>query len=477
MLKKRAIFSIILIFVFLPLCVYGRDSLNIQESTIKVASEVGKAVVSISSVVKEKIGGGFYFGSPFEEFEDDFFQDFFSEFFGEVPEREYKSLVLGSGVIIDKEGHILTNEHVISGASQIKVNLPDGREFDAEIKGADKRSDLAVIKIEAKRLPAAKLGDSDNLRIGEWVVAIGNPFGPYLESSEPTVTAGVISALHRYLPALGRRDSSHDDLIQTDAAINPGNSGGPLVDLSGKIIGINTAILSRTGGYQGLGFAISINKAKKILDKLLKGEKVFYGWLGINIQDLNDDLRNYFGIKEKEGVIVLKVHADSPAEEGGIKEGDLILSFNKQPIKTTRDLIKMVSSSEAGESASVRIVRSGQAMDLKINVGAAPQDTESVQTSKPPAEKSSVFRGITVENITSLRKRRFEIREDKGVVVVDIEPGSQAEKSGLKVGDVIVKIESKKVQNADDFEKISAKIKGSCLLKTNRGYFVIKNAK
>jgi len=239
-------------------------------------------------------------------------------------------------VIIDKDGYILTNEHVVSDATQVKVKLSDGREFDAETKGVDKRIDLAVIKINAKNLPVAKLGDSDELKIGQWVLAIGNPFGFAIENPEPTVTVGVVSALGRYLPVLGRRDRGYDDFIQTDAAINPGNSGGPLVNLKGEVIGINTAIITTSGGYQGLGFAIPINKAKKVIDKLAKGEKISYGWLGVNIQDLNEDLRNYFGIKEKEGVIVLKVYKDSPAEKGGIKEGDLILSFKSQPVKTTR---------------------------------------------------------------------------------------------------------------------------------------------
>ncbi|MFH1505208.1 MAG: Do family serine endopeptidase [Candidatus Omnitrophota bacterium] len=474
MVKKRMMLGIICACMFLSPSIYAQGRCELEEMTVNVASTVGKAVVSISSVIKEKAAGSLYFSSPFEDSEDDFFQRFFEEFFGEVPEREYKRMILGSGVIIDKEGHILTNEHVVSGASQVKVNLPDGREFDAKIKGMDKRSDLALIKVDARDLPAAKLGDSDGLRIGEWVVAIGNPFGPYLESAEPTVTVGVISALHRYLPSLEESsESNYDDLIQTDAAINPGNSGGPLVDLDGKIIGINTAILSRTGGYQGLGFAISINKAKKILSKLLKGEKILYGWLGINIQDLNDDLRNYFGIKEKEGVIVLKVNKDSPAEKGGIEEGDLILTFNKQPIRTTRDLVKMISSSEAGETVPIKIIRSSKVLDLKVKIGTMTQegkDTENVE------ETTSTFRGMTVNNLTPFYKQKFGLKIDKGVIITGVEDGSAADKSGVRAGDVIIKIESKKIQNKNDFDEAVTKITGSFLLKTDRGYFVVKSA-
>ncbi|HDM37851.1 MAG TPA: trypsin-like serine protease, partial [Candidatus Omnitrophica bacterium] len=227
---------------------------KIQESFIKIAEEVGSAVVSISTVSTRRVGvGGDFFEFPFGR--DDFFDRFFRDFFGDLPEREYKQMGLGSGVIIDKKGYILTNEHVVKDADDITVTLPDGREFKGEILGTDPRSDLAVIKIDADNLPVAKLGDSDKLRIGEWSVAIGNPFGFYLKSSVPTVTVGVISALHRHLPMTSYRSRLYTDLIQTDAAINPGNSGGPLVNLKGEVIGINVAIMSSTGGYQGIGFA------------------------------------------------------------------------------------------------------------------------------------------------------------------------------------------------------------------------------
>jgi serine protease Do len=450
---------------------YSYTFKGLEEETVKVASSVGKAVVSISSIVKEKVGGTFYFGSPFGEFEDEFFRRFFEEFFGEIPQREYKRMGLGSGVIIDKDGYILTNEHVISGASEIKVTLPDGREFDAEIKGTDKRSDLAVIKIDAHNLPLARLGDSDDINIGEWVVAIGNPFGFAIENPEPTVTVGVISALHRYIPALGRRERSYDDLIQTDAAINPGNSGGPLVNLDGEVIGINTAIITTSGGYQGLGFAIPINKAKRVLNKLIKGEKILYGWLGITIQDLNDDLRNYFGIREKEGVIVVKVFKDSPAQKAGIKEGDLIVSFDDKPVKTSRDLVRMVSSTEVGRSVPMRVLRNGEENIVYVNIGKRPEDIEKLEV----AEKGTSFRGMEVEDITDSYRRRYRIEEKEGVVITDIEDGSPSDEAGLMVGDVIIKIEGKKIKDKEDFISVTSKIKGSCLIKTNRGYFVLKS--
>jgi serine protease Do len=476
----RKIISTIALTILCIFPLYSQDLSVLNQATIEVAANIGKSVVSISSVVKEKIDSRLYLGSPFrDDLQEDFFRRFFEEFFGENPEREYKSMGLGSGIIIDKDGYILTNEHVVAGASEIKVKLSDGREFNAQVKGSDYRSDLAIIKVEAKDLPAIKLGDSDKLRIGEWVVAIGNPFGFAIENPEPTVTVGVVSALGRYVSALGRRERSYDDLIQTDAAINPGNSGGPLVNLNGEVIGINTAIFTTSGGYQGIGFAIPVNKAKKILAKLLKGEKILYGWLGVSIQDLNEDLRNYFGIKERQGVIVLKVYKDSPAESAGFKEGDLILSFNAQTIKTTRDLVKLVSSFTVGEPASLRILRSGKEMNLEVKIGKMPKDVEELETfegiGNTDESKKVSFRGMSVGNLNSFYKEKLKLGSEEGVIIVDIEPDSLADKSGLAVGDIIFKIEGKKTKNTEEFKIITEKIKGNCLLKTNRGYFVLKD--
>jgi len=288
------------------------EGFNMEDAIINVANTTGKSVVSVSTEHTTKVGGTkrYYFGSPFGESpfgEDDFFRRFFNDFFGEMPEREYKQLGLGSGVIIDPEGYILTNEHVIGGADKITVTLSDGRELKGEIKGVDQRSDLAIIKINARNLPVATLGDSSNLKIGQWVVAIGNPFGFALQNSEPTVTAGVISALHRSLGRGLSQDKDYNDLIQTDAAINPGNSGGPLVNLKGEVVGINVAIFSTSGGYQGIGFAIPVNNAKRVISRLIEGKKILYGWLGVTVQDLTDDLIKHFGLPDKNGALVAKV--------------------------------------------------------------------------------------------------------------------------------------------------------------------------
>lgn len=470
----KKIILVVLGLVSMSLSGYCQNLAALEEATVAVSSKAGKSVVSISSIVKEKVQQNLYLGSPLEGFGNDPFQRYFEEFFGSFPEQDLERRGLGSGVIIEDEGYILTNEHVVSGATQIKVKLFDGREFDAEIKGVDERSDLAVIKIDTKGLPAAKLGNSDELQIGRWVVAIGNPFGFAIENSEPTITVGVVSALHRYLPALGRRQKGYEDLIQTDAAINPGNSGGPLVNLRGEVIGINTAIITTTGGYQGLGFAIPINKAKKVLAKLLKGEKVLYGWLGVSIQDLNEDLRNYFGVKERKGVISLKVYKDSPAEKAGIKEGDLILAFNNQQVKTTHDLIRMVSASEVGQRIPIDIIRSGKKNTFTIKIGEMPKDFEEIETSDD--NQGFSFRGLKVDDLSAAYKNRYRIKLGKGVVIVEVEKGASAEKSGLRAGDVITKIENKKIDNKEDFKAATSTIKGNCLLKTNRGYFVLKNS-
>lgn len=470
---------LVVVMLVLPQPLYAQVHGEVEKATINVAQEVGKSVVSISSVVKQKVGldRDFYFSSPFGE--NDPFRRFFEEFFGEFPEREFKRMGLGSGVIIDKDGYILTNEHVISGATEIKVKLYDGREFTATVKGKDRNSDLAIIKIDAENLSLAKLGDSDNLQIGAWVIAIGNPFGFAIDNPEPTVTVGVISALHRYVPALGMRERSYDDLIQTDAAINPGNSGGPLVNLNGEIIGINTAIITTSGGYQGLGFAIPINKAKKILSRLIKGEKILYGWLGISIQDLNNDLRSYFGIKENEGVIIVKVYKDSPGEKSGLKEGDLILEFANQRVRTKTDLVRLVSSSEVGRVFPLKVIRDGQEKTIEVKIGKRPEDITELEQfgeaeSIEPESSVARFRGMEVENINQILKRRFRIQEQEGVVIVDIKEDSPAEKSGLMVGDVILKLKNTTIKNKTDFISVTSKIKGSILVKTGRGYFVLK---
>ncbi len=474
-IKRRGTFFII--FLNFLLVIFYRvswaqeytfgDSIPLEAQTIKVAKEVGRAVVTIKVEVKETVRG--YYPFPFSDFEDEFFRRFFEEFFGRIPEREFKRMGLGSGVIIDKEGYILTNEHVISSADIIKVRLSDGREFKAEVVGKDERSDLAVIKIRAHNLPVAELGNSDILKIGQWVLAIGNPFGFVIEGSQPTVTVGVISALHRDLPALGARNRSYTDLIQTDAAINPGNSGGPLVNMKGEIIGINVAIISTSGGYQGLGFAIPINKAKRILKKLIRGEKITYGWLGVSIQNLNEDLRDYFGLKEEKGVIVVKVFSDSPAEKAGLKEGDLILEVDGEKIEKSSELVRLVSEKEPGTELTLRILRRNRYLNIEVVLGERPQEEELLAGVKVPK-----FRGMEVEDISPTLREKYGLYREEGVIVTYVKPGSPADEAGVVVSDIILSIEGKRIKNKRDFIEATQNLKGDCLVKTNRGFFVIK---
>lgn len=487
-MKTKRLF-LVLVFLTLSLAANAQsqntiEGLRMEDAIINVASLTGKAVVSISTEHVTKMPGmkRYYFGSPFGENspfgDNDPFQRFFEDFFGGTPNREYKQVGLGSGVIIDDEGYILTNEHVVAQADKITVTLPDGREFKGEVKGQDQRSDLAVVKINARNLPVAQLGDSDALKIGQWVVAIGNPFGFALQNPEPTVTVGVISALHRSLGRTVSQERDYNDLIQTDAAINPGNSGGPLVNLKGEIVGINVAIFSTSGGYQGVGFAIPVNNAKRIITNLIEGKKVLYGWLGINAQDLNEELTQYFGVSNKTGVLVAGILKDGPAEKGGIKEGDIITKLDDKNINNTRELLSILARAEVGKKVKITVIRDKKEQLLGVVIGERPLDLEkAVTASGQPAESvSGAWRGIKVDEINSNYAKRLRLEAQEGVVVVDIEPNSQADDSGIIPGDVIVQINKQKVSNLADYRKVTAGIKGAVLVRTLRGYFIIKES-
>ncbi len=454
---------------------------GLENAVVNVANTTGKAVVSISTehTTKIKTPQGFYFnqpfgGSPFDR--DDPFRRFFDDFFGEAPgglqEREFKQTGLGSGVIINADGYILTNEHVVSNADKITVKLPDGRELKGEIKGKDSRSDLAIIKINASNLPVAVLGDSSALKIGEWIVAIGNPFGFALDNPEPTVTVGVVSALHRSLGRSISQSRDYSDLIQTDAAINPGNSGGPLVNLKGEIVGINVAIFSTSGGYQGIGFAIPVNNAKRIISRLIEGKKIIYGWLGVTVQDLTDDMAKHIGLSEKSGALVVNTLEDGPAQKAGIKEGDVIKKFNNIQVKNVKDLINIVSMTDVSKKAGVLLVRDKKELNLSVLVGERPQDLGEDVAIKE--EKTGSWRGLKVENLSSDSALRFRIKGKEGVIVVDVEPSSPADEAGIIPGDVILWINKHPISNTSDYKKITNALKGDALLKTSRGYFLIK---
>jgi len=455
------------------------EGFRMEDAVINVANTTGKAVVSISTEHVAKIKGGrsYYFNSPFggSPFgEEDPFRKYFEDFFGQMPDREYKQMGLGSGVIIDKEGYILTNEHVVSDADKITVTLPDGREFKGEVKGRDSRSDLAIIKINANNLPLAMLEDSNELKIGQWVVAIGNPFGFAMRNPEPTVTVGVISALHRSLGTAISRDRDYNDLIQTDAAINPGNSGGPLVNLEGKIVGINVAIFSTTGGYQGIGFAIPVNNAKRIISRLIEGKKILYGWLGVTVQDLTDDLAKYFGLPNRNGVLVAKVLENSPAQKAGIKDSDVIKQFDSKQISNVGDLLSTVAGAEVGKKVKAIVIRDKKELTLEVQIGERPENLEETESA---ATVPGNWRGMDVEDLSSSNAQRFKIEEKKGVVITNIEPNSPADEAGLIPGDVILEINKQPVKNMSDYEKMTKNLKGNVLIRTSRGYFLIKGEK
>jgi serine protease Do len=388
-----------------------------------------------------------------------------------MPEREYKQMGLGSGVIIDQEGYILTNEHVINDADKITVTLSDGRDFKGQVKGRDARADLAIIKINASNLPVASLGDSDNLKIGQWVTAIGNPFAFAMQNPEPTVTVGVISALHRSLGRLSLRDKDYNDLIQTDAAINPGNSGGPLVNLRGEIVGINVAIFSTSGGYQGIGFAIPINNAKRIISRLKEGKKILYGWLGITVQDLTDDLAKYFALPNKNGVLVAKVLENSPAQKAGMKESDVITQFDNKTVNNVRELLNFIAKAEIGRKVKIVVVREKKEITLEVEIGSRPENLEE-RTSA--VSTTGNWRGLEVEDINSDNMRRFRIGDRIGVVVVDVELDSSADEAGVIAGDVILEINKQAIRNMSDYDRVTRGLKGNALIRTARGYFLVK---
>ena len=339
---------------------------SLGQAFVEVAKEVQPSVVNITTEKTiavqpwDRFGEDFFKGSPFE----DFFRGFGFGPPGGGREYQYKQRSGGSGVIVDKEGYILTNNHVVEGADKVKVRLNDGREFIAIIKGQDPRTDLAVLHIKAKDLPVARLGDSDKLEVGEWAIAIGSPFG-----LEHTVTVGVISAKGRS----GLGTGTYEDFIQTDASINPGNSGGPLINIDGEVIGINAMIIQPG---TGIGFAIPINMAKQILNDLIKKGKVVRPWLGISAQDLSPELSEHFKVKEKEGVLVSEVHPGTGAEKAGLVSGDIILSVDDKPIKNASELVKEIQKKKVGEKVKLSIIREGKPLVIEVTTMAMPEKAE-----------------------------------------------------------------------------------------------------
>jgi serine protease Do len=360
-----------------------------------------------------------------------------------------KQQSLGSGFIINKEGYIITNNHVVDNADEIKVKLSDGREYKAKVIGRDSKTDLALIKISStfENLPILALGDSDKMRVGDWVLAVGNPFG-----LEQTVTQGIISATGRVLGS-----GPYDNFLQTDAPINPGNSGGPLVNLKGEVIGINSAIVP---GGQGLGFAIPSSLAKSITTQLKDKGKVVRGWIGVTIQTVTPDLAKSFGMKEAKGALVGDVVKGGPADKGGIKTGDIIVSFDGKNVKTSNDLPRLVAETPVGKSVEVTVIRDNKEVRISIKVEEMTEEKIAAQSSEPVQSF-----GMKVDNITPQWQQQFGTSEKSGVVVVGVEKGSMADESGIQPGDVIKEINRKSVKNMIAYnEAVQGISKGQPLL-------------
>jgi len=385
------------------------------------------------------------------------FEEFFRRFFGDRPPSQQRSL--GSGFIISEDGYIVTNNHVVGEGTKISVRLSDKEEYEAKVIGSDEKTDIALIKINVKHsLPTVPLGKSSDLQVGDWVIAIGNPFG-----LEQTVTAGIISAKGRVINA-----GPYDDFIQTDASINPGNSGGPLLNLKGEVIGINTAIFSSGGGNIGIGFAIPIDQVKTIVAQLKDKGKVTRGWLGVAIQSVTPELAKSFGLKEPMGALVAEVTKDGPAEKAGIQRGDVITSFNGTTIKDSHELPALVARTPVGEKVEVTILRNAKEQTYAVKLG----ELTDQQAKAERSEESGENWGMSVAGLSSDAARRFQIeRNQKGVVVIDVDPDSPAGASNIQPGDIVEEVNRQPVNSVEEFNKAitAAKDKETLLLLVRRG--------
>jgi serine protease Do len=393
---------------------------------VRLAKELTPSVVNVNTT--QVVKGRGRLRSPSGE--DDPFNEFFKRFFGDTP-RQFKSTSLGSGFIINRDGYILTNNHVVENATEISVKLSDAREFKAKVIGRDPKTDIALIKIEASNLPVVPFGDSEKLEVGEPVMAIGNPFG-----LNQTVTTGIVSAKGRFIG-----EGPYDNFIQTDASINRGNSGGPLLNVNGEAVGINTAIFSPTGGSIGIGFAIPIDMAKEVLPQLKERGSVTRGWLGVSIQQITPELAKTFGLKQANGALVSDVMDASPAEKAGVKQGDVIVEFNGKKIKSSSELPHIVGSTSVGKEVVMRIIRDGEELPLQVKVGELKD--EQLAALALSSTKSKL--GIDIQQLTPELSRKFGIKDDRGVVVTGVDPDSPGEAAGLQPGDLILEINRSKV--------------------------------
>jgi len=429
-----------------------------------VAARVTPAVVNISTTRTVKGGG--------EDQLMPFYNDpFFKRFFGDRGDREpgatvphdQKEKSLGSGVIVDPRGYIITNNHVIEKADSIKVVLSDRREFKGKLIGTDPKTDIAVVKIDGSDLPTIPWGDSGQLKTGQYVLAVGNPFG-----LNQTVTMGIISAVGRANVGI----ADYEDFIQTDAAINPGNSGGALVNTAGELIGINTAILSQSGGYMGIGFAVPSKMARAVMESLIKTGKVVRGWLGVSIQEVTPALAKQFGLADAKGALISDVLSGTPAERAGLKRGDVIVKVDGVPIDSPGHLRNTVAETAVGEKMTLTVMRDGHEKEVAVTIAEQPKDmTQRGGDVEGGGESNAALDGVDVKDLTPQIRQELNLPDDaSGVVVNSVESGSAAEAAGLQRGDVIMEVDRKAVRNTRDYEQALSNHKGKegLLLLVNR---------
>ncbi len=445
------LFSVFLIFACTnPAQAVPDENIALLSRSAKAFTSVVKkaqpAVVHIQ--VEKSVKGSNRFHGQEEFFNNPFFERFFGpQFRKQYPQqpKRYKQQGQGSGFIISKDGYILTNNHVVEDAETITVTLDNKEKVTAKLIGADPQTDVALLKIKnGNTLPTLPLGDSEDLEVGEWVIAIGNPFG-----LSQTVTVGVVSAKGRSRVGI----NEYENFIQTDAAINPGNSGGPLLNIHGEVIGINSALFSRTGGYMGIGFAIPINMVKAIEDQLHAHGKVTRGWLGVAIQDINENLAKSFNLKDAEGILISDVQKDSPAEKSGLLRGDVIIKLNDIKLKDVNDLRNRVAFIIPETKADLEIMRDGRKKVITVTIGEQPSDFGKVAQTENGRTSLDDF-GLALQDLTPELAERFGYQDKQGVLISDVEPGNVAADAGLKAGQLIEEVNKKPVRNLKELKKI-----------------------